>query len=187
MLIAASSKKSTVDIDLFRSGDHETFNTIFNDYEAKLIFYINQRVRNLYVAKEIALEAFAVLWEKKEMVNDLGHVGAYLFTTARNASYDYSKEKGPDDIDDQMTGNKADDLSEGDIIEFTMMKVEIIKRLYEGMETGQYKKILGLSMEGRSAGQIAKELGISIQTVKNGLVIVRKRIRDRANQIINSL
>lgn len=171
----------------FRAGDESAFNTLFNDNEAKLIFYINRRVRNLDTARDIALECFSGLWENRNKIQNMNHLGGFLFTLARNASYDYCKKEAAcrtDEIDDEMTGSHADTLCERDIIEFTMIKVEIIKKFYDGMPAGQHKNIIGLALEGKNGAGIAADLGIAIQTVRNVKSLIVKKIRKETNIIL---
>lgn len=74
-------------------GDHKAFDTIFNKLFNKVVFFINWHINNLEESKDIAQNAFVILWQKRATINPNLPIEGYLFKIAKNLSLDYLKHQ----------------------------------------------------------------------------------------------
>lgn len=69
--------------DLYRNGDQHAYNTLMRRYSKSLIVYGYRICQDRDFAKDCVQEVFLGLWKKREQINAVHAVKAYLFQCVR--------------------------------------------------------------------------------------------------------
>ena len=78
--------------NLFLDGDNTGFEYLVLKYKNQLIYFLTQYVKDLYVAEDMAQDAFVELYIHKERFNKKQSFKTYLFTIGRNKAIDYIRK-----------------------------------------------------------------------------------------------
>ncbi len=150
-----------------KQGNESVFEKIFRQYYARLCGYAMKFISDKEQAEEIVQELFYNLWEKREKVDIVQSMEAYLFRSVRNASLNYLKHQK---IRDQYAKKHNDSQPfRGASVHETLEFLELQERIDEAIELlpPERKKIFKLSrMEGYKYKEIAVRLNISVKTVE---------------------
>jgi RNA polymerase sigma factor (sigma-70 family) len=77
----------------FQLGDEKGFNFFFREYYAALCYFSFQIIKDKPGAEEIAGEAFMKLSERHSSFNNIPSIKSFLYTTARNASLNWIRQR----------------------------------------------------------------------------------------------
>lgn len=80
-------------IILLKEDDHAAFTEILNRYSPILINFAYRRVQDVDLARDLAQDVFAMLWEKRSIFIVNQGVESYIFIAARNKIIDYSRKQ----------------------------------------------------------------------------------------------
>lgn len=153
------------------------FKTIYDKYWARIAYYANKYVDNKEEAEDIAQEAFLVLSQHLDTINDETYAVNYLYLCAKNKSLNFNKAirkehkrqpgylylletPDPEAVDAELTA-----------LMFTLIETIPIER----------QRIFKLIyFEGLKLQEVADKLHISINTVKSqrskALIQLRKEL-----------
>ena len=160
--------------------EEDKFNKIYYKYEKQIFSFIYKFFGNYYDTKEAAQDtwfAIARNISRIEMENENKLLG-YLYTTAKNISYNKLKEKRNTNT---VSIDAFYDISyESDLVE------EIVSNENEKLLVKQilalpeiYRDVLSLYIShSMKPGQIAESLGIPLATVKSQLYRGKKILKD---------
>ncbi len=104
-----SNASTTSDLVLFeqlKQHDAEAFRVLFRRYYRPLCGYVALMITNRAASEEIVQDVFADLWEKRERITVAISVKAYLYTSAKNRTLNFNKQKAnrarvhPDELPD---------------------------------------------------------------------------------------
>src|ERR1700733_9422566 len=87
---------STVEVYLmaeFRRGKGEAFEVIYHRYHGAMLYFIAKYINDAESAQDIASELFIKLWNLREDFQELVKVQAFLYVSAKNASYNHSRRE----------------------------------------------------------------------------------------------
>src|SRR5690606_37079920 len=70
-------------------GDSLAFSKMFSMYKGKIFAFVDSFVHSKADAEEIVQETFMALWQNKEKLMSIEHPRNYIYTIARNKTYDY--------------------------------------------------------------------------------------------------
>lgn len=165
-----------VKVEALCRGNHNAFEEIFIAYFHKVRLFICGIIKSEADAEELAQDIFCKLWTNRDAINAEKPLGAYIYTMAKNAAFNYLKHKSVEQeylidypfLDDVPTPEDvlfAREISL--LIEVTVKEMPI-----------QRKRIYLLSREkGVSNADIAIKLGISKKTVENQLSLALQELR----------
>lgn len=160
-------------------GNEAAFSELFYQWHQEIASYIFLIIKDHTSTDEIVQELFIKLWNKRLDLPLISNFRGYLFTAARNHTYNtlrnlarkqeleknyilYKQQYGED-----PTLNSAP-------IDFAALMDSAIAQL-----SPQRQKVYLLSrMQGLSQKQIAAQLGISIETVKKHIMTAVKDMRE---------
>jgi RNA polymerase sigma-70 factor, ECF subfamily len=153
-------------------GDQIAFSQVFNMFYTPLCNYAFSYVRNENVAKDIVIELFINIWEKRDTNKQVLSLKAYLFRSVHNMCLNYLKKgKGVKFIssdDERIRELLLNREISGDVIEklfVEQVKIQLEKAIQDLPE--QCRKIFFLCrFENLTYNEIAKKLKISVSTVK---------------------
>ena len=160
-------------ITLLQKGDEVAYETLFRLYYDKLIHIAKTYLVQREDAEEIVQEVFLKLWEKKDDLDKITNINAYLFTLVKRECLNHLRH-------DKIKREYRDTaLQRKNTIQYGFLKDEaasllleneLEQRIMESLELlpEKCKKVfLKSRMEGLKHKEIAKELGISHKTVDN--------------------
>lgn len=164
-----------------------TFSELYLAYYPRLVKYAKDFVVFEEDAENITQDVFACLWEKRESIEYVGNMNAYLFRLVRNRCLDYLKHK----VSEQRYVENAQSSFETEL----KLKLQSLERCeasapYEAQDMKlliraaidslpqRCREIFVLSrFEHLKYKEISERLGISVNTVECQMGIALKRLR----------
>ena len=164
---------SSPEFEQFKKGSTEAFEKLFSRYHVTLFYYILKMCPDPMTAGPIVAEAFQIVWERRDHIEDEDHFIAYLYITVR-CKYlsllrsDNTRKKAEREFAntvDTSHNNIYESAEERERIKLnaSAMLRQAIKKLPRQRRTVIYK----LFFEGKTTSQIAREMGLAAQTVLN--------------------
>jgi RNA polymerase sigma-70 factor (family 1) len=168
-----------------QQGSRTAFRQIFNDYQARLLYYTIAIVKTEGTGKDIVQETFIRLWENRHQLDAGQSLSGYLHTIARNLALNHLKRAAYDKTVKEKIWQE---------IEETQMRITTSENLYAEESRRlveeavnrlppRRKLIFELSRQnGMTHKEIGVKLDISKNTVKNQIVSAVKEIRVYLNK-----
>jgi RNA polymerase sigma-70 factor (ECF subfamily) len=160
-------------------GDKASFRQLFDAYRLRLFSFVFQLTNSKVDAEEIVQDVFAKLWEIRQTLHTVEHPGKYIYTIARNKTFNHLAKIARDQ---QLVQQLWVNLSQADHSTEEMLQANESRQLINEAihQLSQQKQtIFYLSREqGLSHEAIAIQLGLSKSRVKNVMVEVLKHIKD---------
>ena len=168
-----------------------SFSELYLIYYPKLVRFAKEFVMSEEDAENITQDVFADLWEKRESMDHIENINAYLFRLVRNRCLDYLKHK----VFEQKYVENVQASFEVEL----NLKMQSLDRfdvldIYEGNEMEKLvreainslpKKCRAIFLLSRMGGlkyrEISERLGISVNTVECQMGIALKKLRVMLN------
>ena len=161
------------------SEDNEkAFRVLFDMYRQDIYSYSISILKHKLYAEEIVQDVFLKVWMHRDRLNPDLSFKSYIFTIARNLSFNFLSKAANDKILREAVFYKSQKLYNhiDDILldaDYKKIREEAIDQL-----TPNRRVIFEMSRnEGKSYLAISQELGISINTVKNQMSKALETIR----------
>ncbi|WP_025833133.1 RNA polymerase sigma-70 factor [Bacteroides rodentium] len=163
------------------------FSELYLIYYPKLVRFAREFVMQAEDAENITQDVFADLWEKRDSIDYIDNMNAYLFRLVKNRCLDYLKHKIFEqryvenaqisfEIEWGIKLQSLDRFSVSDISEENDMEISI--RIAINSLPKRCRDIFLLSrMEGLKYKEISERLGISVNTVECQMSIALKKLR----------
>jgi RNA polymerase sigma-70 factor (ECF subfamily) len=158
---------------LIQQDKEEGLRFLFDKYYTVLCRYVYTIIENEAAVEDIVQGVFIYLWENRNKIEITTSVKTYLYTSARNKSYNYIR-------DNKRFVPLSPDI---DISVYEELSVEtedihrLIRKAIESLPE-KCKEIFQLSRdEGLSCKEIASRKGISTKTVESQIHIAIKKLR----------
>lgn len=163
----------------YKEGDHKAFDQIFLFYYNRVKNFINGLVKIEAEAEELTQDIFVKLWENRKNIDLDKPFNAYLFTIARNITYNYLKHQlvHKSYVNDYLSTNNDIDNQTEEIF-FAKEINLLIEMTVEKMPSRRRDIFVCSRVKGLSNSEIAEKLNISKKTVENQLSLALKEIRD---------
>jgi RNA polymerase sigma-70 factor, ECF subfamily len=165
------------------AGDIKAFEMLFHRYYEQLCRHAFKFISQGEVAEEIVSGMFSHLWEKREELQITHSPKAYLYTSVKNASFNYLKSQYARQLFQRTAPENQTPLASSPVEELTYQELQAI--IQQGIETLPEKCRIIYTLS-RNAGltyeQIAGELGISPKTVKAQMGIALHKLRTYLDQ-----
>jgi len=173
-------KKLTEDniIQKLHQGEESSFAYVYNLYKRRILFFVTQLLQDGDEAEDITSKVFLKVWDKRETFKTLENVKAFLYISAKNASYDYLKARKSFEERQKDISYQIETIEEN--AEHWKHTTELIVELYKEVDNlpKKAKEIVKLYFfEGMSSRQIAEKLYISQVTVMNAKGIALKKLK----------
>lgn len=151
----------------FQSGDRLAFDQIFSLYHSSLVFFANRLLLNIgmEISKEIVLDIFLKLYDRKEAFATLSNIKAFLYISVKNSCIKViEKEKVHQKRFDLYTKNF--DEFERNVLD-SIIQTEVYTELYHAIDLlpDQYRLIMSKIVNGDTPKEISEELGIPVSTI----------------------
>lgn len=173
------------DIQLLKAGDNKAFERIFKQYFKSLHSYALMFLKDEALAEEAVQNVFVRIWEKKDQLNVLGSLKAYLYRAVHNESLNYLKHqkvRADYQLHYSNTMEEAQEQTEGKVIASELEK-QILSALNDLPQ--QCRLIFQMSrFEQLKYQEIADQLGLSIKTVENQMGKALKIMRLKLTEFL---
>lgn len=159
-------------------GNSAAFGKVFTLYRGKILTFVNSYVHSKADAEEIVQETFLIIWQNREKLLAIEHPRNYIYTIARNKTYDYLAKVSRNEktvnnawINTAVSLNNIDDHI--NLKESTILIERVLKTM-----SPQKQEIFNLSRNQHlSHEEIAEAVGLSKSRVKNVIVEVLKHLK----------
>ena len=166
-----------------RKGNKQALFDLYNNTYFHLVRFGLKITANDELVKDCVTQLFLQLWEKRQRLNAVAQVRAYLFTSLRHLladqlEYHAKIEKAIQRMGQQET---ASELPYEEIIVRVQQVEEMKRRLYHALQqlTPRQKELIGLMFfEGYSYQQIADHTSQTVKTVYNTIYNAIKLLRE---------
>lgn len=151
----------------FQSGDKLAFDRIFTMFHSSLVFFADRLLLNIgkEISKEIVLDIFLKLYDKREGFDTFSKIKAYLYISVKNSCLNViEKEKVYQRRFELYTKNF--DEFEDNVLD-NIIQTEVYQELYHAIDLlpEQYRLIMNRIVKGDTAKEISEEMGIPVSTV----------------------
>lgn len=171
-----------------------SFSELYLIYYPKLVRFAKEFVMSEEEAENITQDVFTDLWEKRESMNHIENMNAYLFRLVRNKCLDYLKHKvfeqkyvenvkASFEIELNLKLQSLDRFDVYDISERNQME-NLIRDAINSLPKRCRDIFLLSRMEGLKYREISERLGISVNTVECQMGIALKKLRAKLNVIL---
>lgn len=162
-----------------KEGDLRAFDLLYHTYSQKLYGFAFSMLKNHEDAKEIVQDTFLKIWEKREIINPLGSLQAFLFSISYHTAIDLIRKRFKDDqyrtyLQAQFPENESTTEEEP---AYYRELIRILNKVIGELPEQRQKIYLLSREEGLSHKEIAEKLNISVKTVENQITLALKTIR----------
>ncbi|MDR2918420.1 MAG: RNA polymerase sigma-70 factor [Tannerella sp.] len=165
-------------IEQLCNGDHQAFEDVFIAYYGRIKNFINGLLKSEDDAEELTQEIFVKLWINRETIDPGRSFHSFLFTVARNITFNFIKHKlvcenYAADFDYEYSEYESPD-------EILYAKeISLLIEMAVSRMPAQRQRIYRMSRnEGLSNDEIALSLNISKKTVENQLSLALRELRN---------
>ena len=169
----------------------KSFSDIYSIYYVRMLRFSQTYVIAEEDAENITQDVFTDLWEKRESMNHIENMNAYLFRLVRNKCLDYLKHKvfeqkyvenvkASFEIELNLKLQSLDRFDVYDISERNQME-KLIRDAINSLPKRCRDIFLLSRMEGLKYREISERLGISVNTVECQMGIALKKLRAKLN------
>ncbi len=187
-------------INRIRTGDSEAWQELIDQFEGRLLAFVNSRLRNRAASEDVVQEAFLGFLVSLPNYDDCTPLESYLFSIAAHKLTDQMRKEGrrptiplllnSEDAGPEPTGKvrPASSMARSQERRETEHAVigHCLKDLIDGWrERGEYERLKCIELlfvNGMPNKHAAKRLGISEQAVANHKHFVVAKLKDAAEK-----
>lgn len=155
------------------------FEKLFDEYYFRVIAFAQGFVKDHFAAEEIVQNVFLKLWFKRDVLEGISNMSAYIFKISRNEIVDYFRGKAAKSrihMVELSSDVKSDSFSDQKL-DYTILHGAIMNFISTMPE--QRRKVFLMSRErNMSNAEIAKELNLSQRTVETHISKALSQLRD---------
>ncbi len=168
-------------VQAFQNGEERGYDFFFRQYFTALSFFANKILKNENDAKDVVQDCFVRLWSGHATMNKPSAIKSFLYTTVRNASFNFLRDKkgaARREAEIQQVAEIADENWLGQVTQ-----AEMIREIYEHIHSLPPKMqevFRKYYIEGKNCNEIAGDLHTSPATVRKqrarALILLRERL-----------
>jgi len=166
-------------------GDEKAFEAIFRFYYTKLVWFVYKYLKSKDASEEVVQDLFLAIWEKRSTLNITTSLKAYLYTSARNRSFNYLKRHA--NLNVSLEEHEYRAVAENQEADVSVNYSETKKAINDALALlpAQCRKIFEMSRnELLTYKEIADVLGLSIKTVETQMGRALKSMRNNLKEFI---
>lgn len=176
-------------IEALQKGSEQEFETVFQYYYARILFFVKRLIADHYAAEEITEDVFLKLWQRRMGFESFPKIKAFLYIAARNRCLDYIKVSGRQNLKKEALAYQMSQLEQE--TEHAIIREEVLSQVSEAIATlpEQCRIIMNYAYEeGLKPKEIARIMDIAVSTVRNqqarGIHILRKKLSGKHLQML---
>lgn len=169
-----------------KNGSHKAFKAIYDLYNYPLHKYALTFIKDDELAEELVHEAFLMIWNRREILNEQFNIKAYLYKSIHNQALNYLRHNKI------VQKYFSEAIHSNSRINTSLPEPFLKKAIYEAIDhlPERLRQIFVLSrIEGLKHKEIATKLSISEKTVevhiRNARIILRKKLKNYYKEIDN--
>ncbi|MEY8591092.1 RNA polymerase sigma-70 factor [Butyricimonas hominis] len=168
-------------ISAIKLGDLKAFKEFFDDCYIMLCVFAAKYLKDDEQCKDVAQEALADYWERRERFGDIYKVKAYLYTITRNRCLNILRHEKVNQGYLEKYGRELE--SEG-VFEDWVVAQETYLLVWKAVNAlpPQMRTIIRYSLDGLTNPQIAKEMGIGEGSVKSLKQTAYRKLREQLKE-----
>lgn len=166
-----------------KTGDEQAFEQVFRSNYAGMCGFAGKYIDDKDEAEEVVQEVFFNYWSKKETLDIIGALEAYLYRSVRNACLNHLKHMQVRTKFVEQASLQEEESSFSNSIEVLELQVKIEDSIDQ--LPSERKKIFKLSREeGLKYREIADQLGLSVKTVETQMGKALKFLRENLTEYL---
>jgi len=184
LLLASVDSEELTDPELaikIKNGNHEAFKKFFDRYNAFLLNYLMKRGTAKEAAKDLVQQAFVMIWEKRDEIDETKSLRAFLFkigyTRMLNLFRDHSKFDEEADPEENTSYEEPEDEDN--------KRAELnsaIEKAISAMAEKRQEVFRLCFIQEFTYKEAAQVLDVSVKTVENHMGLALKDMRESLKQ-----
>lgn len=173
---------------LLKQGSELAFAQLFDHYRPRIYRTARRFLKSTELAEEIVQEVFLKVWLKRETLHQVESLDAFLYTMARNLTFDALRKLSTESIAKQQLALAAEESD--NITDLTLQENQYTELLEQAVAqlSPQQKQVFQLAkVEGLTHEAIAERLNISRLTVKTHMAKALQSIRSHLQPHLGTL
>ena len=154
----------------------KSFSDIYSIYYVRMLRFSQTYVIAEEDAENIVQDTFLYLWEHLELLEDIDHLDAFLFTLIKNRCLNFLKHQSY--IQAKTCSLKADEELE------SQLNLYALEQFDEAVSSISEVENLLSRIEGLKYKEIAERLDISVNTVENQISIALRKLRSELKEYL---
>lgn len=176
--ILMDTKDVNILIERMKTGDRESFNTLFRRYYAPLVRFCFRFVADEDVSAEIVQDLFVKLWTGREKLKISSSLDSYLTSAVRNAAYTYiNTQRSHNEAHQMLYTGESDETDPSDQLQSNNLE-ESYRKVLASMPEKRREVFLASRYDGLKYAEIAEKLNISQKTVEAHMMAAIKQLRE---------
>lgn len=159
-----------------KQGDLHAFKEFFDDYYIMLCVFADRYLKDDEQCKDVAQEALAGYWERREDFDDIFKVKGYLYTVTRNRCLNILRHEK---VSLNYQKIYEEELESECVFEEQVIEQETYLLVRNAVDKlpSQMRRIIRYSLNGMTNSQIAKMMGIGEGSVKSQKQTAYRKLR----------
>lgn len=164
-------------------GDEEAFLLLYNHYHRAVFAFVVKYVNSKPLAEDLVQEVFIKIWERKDKLQHVQSLRAYLFATARNHTLNGLKKAFKSEVAmGEVINAFVESRNETEEHLLDKEYVDFLQKVLASLPE-RSREIFRLCREqSKSYEEVAEIMGISRNAVKNHMVFSLKTLRASAEK-----
>lgn len=159
-----------------KKGDHEAFKKFFDRYSAYLLNFLIKRGTAKEAAKDLVQQAFVMIWEKRDQIDETKSLRAYLFriayTRMLNLFRDHAKYNEEVDPELNASSEEEPDPETNDVLN------KAIEYAISSMPDKRQEVFRMCFIQEFTYKEAAQVMDVSVKTIENHMGLALKDMRE---------
>jgi RNA polymerase sigma-70 factor (ECF subfamily) len=157
---------------LFREGNRDAFQTVFDKYYRSISYFAAKILRDDGYAEDVVSDTFRKAWDRRAQFATPRHLENFLYLVTRNGCISHLRSDKVIQTAAQEWVRIAGEQDNGNAIDLERVQTRLLEVIFQKMEELPGKDVLRMAfIEGKSTQQIAEELDIT----ENNVYIIKSR------------
>jgi len=174
----AFSKSDDLDspelLKAIKQGDHQAFREFFERHHKHLYHFLLKRGTPEQAAEDLVQQAFVMIWEKRNQIDEQKSLRAYLFRIAYTRMLNYFRDHSK--FDDSQEVSKPENFTPEDKLQNTELN-EQIEAAINAMPEKRQMVFRLCFLQDFSYKEAAAFLEVSVKTIENHMGLALKDLR----------
>jgi RNA polymerase sigma-70 factor (family 1) len=151
----------------FQNGDEKAFSSLFEMYHKALVFFCYNLISQKEESEDIVASVFFRLWKRRDGLDSINNIRAFLYISARNACLDYLKHIQRKTAAQQRLMHLAE--NDEDYIDSKIIQTDLMQQVYNEVDhlPEKCRQIFKLIyFDKLTSGEISAHLNISLENIR---------------------